>query len=220
MNVAILGARGGSRDVADIFEACIAAGQRYNLLGFVVDAEYGTPGTMINGYPVLGGYDWLEAHRAEVRVICGVGAPEKRMLLIERARALGVGFCTVIHPSVILTRRVQIGEGVSIGAGCVLTNQIRIGDHVQINIACTISHDALIGDYTTLSPGVHVAGNVTLGEGCFVGIGANIIDKKTVGAWSIIGAGAAVISDLPANVTAVGVPARVIKTRAEGWHRA
>ena len=40
-----------------------------------------------------------------------------------------------------------------------------------------------------------------------------MIDKVSVGAWTIVGAGAAVVRDLPANVTAVGVPARVIKQR-------
>jgi acetyltransferase-like isoleucine patch superfamily enzyme len=39
-----------------------------------------------------------------------------------------------------------------------------------------------------------------------------------IGPWTIVGAGAAVTGDLPANCTAVGVPARPIKTRPDGWH--
>jgi acetyltransferase-like isoleucine patch superfamily enzyme len=49
-------------------------------------------------------------------------------------------------------------------------------------------------------------------------MGANIIQGHSIGSWSINGAGAVVIENIPANVTAVGVPARVIKIREKGWH--
>jgi acetyltransferase-like isoleucine patch superfamily enzyme len=62
-----------------------------------------------------------------------------------------------------------------------------------------------------------LSGNVTIGEGCDIGTNACAIQGITIGDWSIIGAGATVIRDLPANVTAVGVPARVIATRPDGW---
>jgi acetyltransferase-like isoleucine patch superfamily enzyme len=68
-----------------------------------------------------------------------------------------------------------------------------------------------VGDFCNINPGVHLAGNVTVGEGCYIGMGANVIQGINIGPWSIIGTGAAVIRDIPPHVTAVGVPARVIK---------
>jgi acetyltransferase EpsM len=62
-----------------------------------------------------------------------------------------------------------------------------------------------------LNPGAVVAGRARIGAGCYVGAGATIIDQIEVGAWTVIGAGAVVIRHLPEHVTAVGVPARVIK---------
>ena len=50
------------------------------------------------------------------------------------------------------------------------------------------------------------------------GTGAAIIQGITIGEWTIIGAGAVVVDDIPANVTAVGIPAKVIKTREERWY--
>jgi acetyltransferase-like isoleucine patch superfamily enzyme len=44
-------------------------------------------------------------------------------------------------------------------------------------------------------------------------MGSAIIELVSVGSNSILGAGATAISDIPDNVVAVGVPARVIKAR-------
>ena len=78
----------------------------------------------------------------------------------------------------------------------------------QVNLACTIGHDAVLSEDVTLAPGVNISGNVFVGEGCDLGTGAKVIQGRTLGEWSVIGAGAVVSADLPANCTAVGVPAR------------
>ena len=216
--VVILGAGGGSRDVLDICDAQREVDPHLDVLGFIVDPEFAKPGHLVNDRPILGGFDWLAAHISEVRVICGVGDPVLRAKLIQRATALGARFCSVIHPSVIRTPYVTIGQGVSVGAGTIITNQVVIGDHVQVNVACSLSHDVHVEQFATLSPGVRLAGNVRVQTGCFVGMGANVIERKILGAWSIVGAGSTIVSDVPPNTTVVGVPGKVIKTRPEGWH--
>ncbi len=55
-----------------------------------------------------------------------------------------------------------------------------------------------------------------MGEGAFLGIGSVVIVGKRVGAFSVIGAGAAVTTDIPGGVTAVGVPARIVKEHGRG----
>jgi sugar O-acyltransferase (sialic acid O-acetyltransferase NeuD family) len=209
----IVGAGAFAREVLDIFEACQEAGRDCEVRGFLVEAQYGRPCTVINDKPILGDLEWLSRHASEVQVIVGVGDPAVRRRLVARAKDYGARFGNIVHPSAILTQRVTMGEGVVITAGCILTNQIRIGDHVHVNLACTIGHNAELNDFVTLAPGVRVSGWVTLGEGCYVGSGAIIVDEKTIGAWSVIGAGSVVIADIPAHSTAVGIPARVIKTR-------
>lgn len=216
--VAIIGAGGFAREVLDVFDACNLAGQDYEVLGYIVDAKYGTPGTIVNAKPVLGGFDWLASHAKDVYVTCAIGAPELRRALVRRAAEVGARFVTVIHPTAILTSWVEIGEGVIITAGCIFTNQIRIGNHVHVNLDCTIGHDVVMGDFVTLAPGVHVSGNVRFSEGCYVGTGANLIEKISVGEWSMIGAGSAIVREVPANTTVVGMPGKVLKTREAGWH--
>ena len=216
--VVIIGAGGFAREVLDVIDAANQDKLQYDVLGYIVDPQYGSPGAMINEKPILGGFDWLSKRSNDIWVICGVGPSHYRYQLVRRAQALRCRFFSVAHPTAVLTRWIQLGDGVVITAGCILTNQIRIGNHVQVNLDCTIGHDAILEDFVTLAPGVHVSGNVILREGAYVGTGANIIEKLEIGEWSTTGAGSAVVKNVPANATVVGVPARVIREREEGWH--
>jgi serine O-acetyltransferase len=49
-----------------------------------------------------------------------------------------------------------------------------------------------------------------LGNNVYVGAGAKIIGEITIGNNVKIGANAVVTKDLPSNVTAVGIPAKII----------
>ena len=213
VQIVIIGVGGSARIALDIIEDCIDAGREYEALGFIVDARYGFPGTIINGKPILGDFDWLARHSSEVHAICAVGDPVVRKRLIGRATECGARFATICHPSVILSRRATLGNGCLIGAGGILTTNVRIADHVHLYVGCSVGHDSTIDSFAQLAMGVRVSGNAKVGEGCFVGTGASIIEKRTLGEWSIVGAGAVVIADVPAYSVAVGVPAKVIKAR-------
>ena len=216
--IVLLGAGGFAREVLDIFDACNKVSQEYQVLGYIVESQYSSPGVIVNDKPVLGDFDWFDKHASKVYAVCAVGTPELRLRLVKRAQEYSVRFCSVIHPSSILTRWVTIGEGVVITAGCILTNQIHIGNHVHLNLGCTIGHDVVLDDFVTLAPGVHISGKIKLSTGCYIGTGANIIDNIRIGEWSIVGAGSTIIKDVPANTTVIGVPGKVIETRATGWH--
>jgi sugar O-acyltransferase (sialic acid O-acetyltransferase NeuD family) len=215
--IVILGAGGHAREVLDVIDAINADKPSFEMLGFIVEPGYQQVGEMINDTPVLGHFDWLEENQDQIKVVCGVGFSAPRYRIVQKAEQAGVEFVNLIHPTALLTRWVTLGSGVLITAGCILTNQITIGNHVHLNRQANLSHDNLLEDFVTVSPGVNVSGNVTLKQGSFIGTGASIIEGKTVGAWSRVGAGAAVIEDLPDNVTAVGVPAKVVETRSPGW---
>ena len=202
----ILGAGGFARETLNIY---IDANREDEVKGFV-EQDCKREGTILNGKPI---YDFSILERGDItntKLICAIGTP-KRRAMIEVTVKLGYKYDTIIHPNVVKSRWVEIGNGSIICAGNILTNQIKIGQHVIINLDCTVGHDVTIGSYVTVSPGVHISGNVTLGEGCFIGTGANIIEKITIGKGSIIGAGACVTADIPENVLAGGVPAKVVK---------
>lgn len=215
--IVIIGSGGAARSILDTVNACNIIVPSYEMVGFIVDPEYAKPGTAVDDHPILGGFDWLRDHAPHVQAICGVGTPDQRANLVNRAAALGASFCTVIHPAAVFGRPPEVGEGTWIGPGTVVSHEVWIGRHVSISANCTIGHDVEIGDFVNLAPGVQVAGDVTLGEGAFLGIGSTIINKRRVGARSVVGAGTAVMRDVAPDTVVVGVPGRVIKRRSDDW---
>ncbi|HAV03288.1 MAG TPA: acetyltransferase, partial [Chryseobacterium sp.] len=72
-------------------------------------------------------------------------------------------------------------------------------------------HDTIIKDYCSFMPSVNISGEVTIEQGVYAGTGTKIINLLEIGENTIIGAGAVVSKSLPANCTAVGIPAKPIK---------
>ena len=211
IDVVILGAGGFARETYWVFEEDNQEKKKWNVLGFLDDNPK-LHGTELCDIPVLGGFNWLEQNLSKnLKVICGVGNPRSRRAIAARARTLGFDFCTVVHPSARMSRWVELGAGAIVTAGNILTTQIKIGAHTILNLDTTVGHDTSIGAYCNINPGCHISGCVKFGDGVDFGTGAVIIHGKSVGEWSIIGAGAVVAEDIPSNVTAVGVPCRVIK---------
>jgi len=48
---------------------------------------------------------------------------------------------------------------------------------------------------------------------CWLGHGVTVLDGVTIGKGSVIGAGAVVTKDIPPYSVALGVPAKVVKSR-------
>lgn len=214
--LAIYGAGGFAREVRELVRDINAEKARWDLIGFLSD-DPGTWGTVVNDLPVLGGQRWLEEQSWDAAVVLGIGGPAPKRRLAERLRGVVRDWPTLVHPNVVTSTYVTYGVGAVVTAGNVLTANIQLADFAMLNLACTVGHDCVLGQYVTISPGVNISGNVRIGDGCDIGTGAAIIQGVEIGEWSIVGAGAVVAQSLPANCTAVGVPAKVIKQRDAGW---
>ncbi|PIG99730.1 acetyltransferase [Deinococcus sp. UR1] len=216
--LAIIGTGGLARELHELVEDINAAGlANWEIVGWL-DGNAAMHGTAVHDLPVLGDIDWLRAN-PDVYVTVGIGAPPTRRRVVESARALGhTRFATLIHPTAIIGRRVEIGEGTVICANVTTTTDYRIGKHVLINIMATVAHDDDLHDFVTIAPSAVISGNVTIGEGTDLGTNATVNQGVEIGAWTIVGSGAVVTKSLPANCTAVGAPARPIKERQVGWH--
>lgn len=217
--IAIFGAGGFGREVLQVILDINETSEQsppWLPVGFVVDEGYDAEDT-IHGLPVYVGSSWLQQN-SDVQVIIAVGSSAGRKKIAKRIAGYGNTFATLVHPRAWVGRNVKVRRGSVVCAGGLVTTDIDIGEHVHVNIGCTLGHDAVLRDFVTLNPCVSVSGNVDVGEGCEIGTGSVLIPYAHVGSWSIVGAGSIVTKPLPANVTAVGSPSRVIKTRESGWH--
>ena len=108
-----------------------------------------------------------------------------------------------IHPGAVIGRGFVIDHG----TGVVIGETSIIGDNV------TLYHDVTLGGVAPSVDSIAQIGvkrHPTLGDGVIVGSGAQILGPITIGENARVGSNAVVASDIPAGVTAVGIPARVI----------
>lgn len=137
----------------------------------------------------------------------------RRHLLEELLGSVGEG--TEIRPPLY----VDYGSHIRIGARCFANFGL-----VAVDVAAiTIGDDVQIGPYVQLLTPTHpvepeprrqkweAAEPITIGDNVWLGGGTIVLPGVTIGENTVVGAGAVVTRDLPANVVAVGNPARVIR---------
>ena len=127
-----------------------------------------------------------------------------------------------------------------IGEGCYIEppfhanwagKHVHFGKNVYANFNLTLVDDThiYIGDNVMIAPNVTIASGthpiapelrekgyqynlpVHIGNNCWLGAGVIVLPGVTIGENTVVGAGAVVTKDLPANVVAVGNPARILR---------
>ena len=102
-----------------------------------------------------------------------------------------------IHPAAAVGRRVFIDHGMG----------VVIGETAEIGDDCTIYQGVTLGG-TSLYRGTKR--HPTLGKGVVVGAGAKVLGGFTVGDGARIGSNAVVVKEVPAGVSVVGIPGRIV----------
>ncbi|TGO04888.1 sugar O-acetyltransferase [Serinibacter arcticus] len=147
-------------------------------------------------------------HRADV-----AADPGARAILADLLGTLGED--AYVKPPLF----VDYGEGIHIGARTFVNYNLTALDVATI----TIGEDCQIGPNVQLLTPTHpvdpqprrdkleAAQPIVIGDNVWLGGGVIVCPGVTIGENSVIGAGAVVTRDIPANVVAVGNPARVVK---------
>ncbi|NET00727.1 MAG: acyltransferase [Sphaerospermopsis sp. SIO1G1] len=140
------------------------------------------------------------------------GHPNNRIYLgnqvaLERSVDIGCLENTYIH----------IGEDTFIAPNVCIAGpgDIRIGKHCMI-----ASHSGIYANnhnFADLSRPIKDQGTTCKGivieDDCWLGHGVTVLDGVTIGTGSVIGAGAVVNKNIPPYSIAVGIPAKVVKSR-------
>jgi sugar O-acyltransferase (sialic acid O-acetyltransferase NeuD family) len=209
--LAIYGAGGFGKEIAMFIELLNSDNKEWELIGFFDDNAI--KGEVVNDYRILGGMKELNQVDFPLSLVIAVGNSLIRKKIRESITNNKVFFPTLIHRSATMGsgKFITIGEGCIISPGVFLTTNIEIGKHSILSLYCTVGHDTVIKDYVSIMPGVNISGEVTLGECVYIGTGAKIVNQVDIGEGTIVAAGAVVAKSLPANCTAVGIPAKPIK---------
>ncbi|MGI5246764.1 sugar O-acetyltransferase [Dactylosporangium sp. CA-139066] len=161
------------------------------------------------------GRDYVRAQELTRRInaLPVTEADTKRRLLTELLG--GIGEETEIRAPMQFDYGTQTTIGarsfVNFGLVCLDVARVTIGDDVQI-----ASNVQLLTAWHPVDPQLRrdkwEAGSpITIGDNVWLGGGVIVCPGVTIGDNTVVGAGAVVVKDLPANVVAVGNPARIVR---------
>ncbi len=135
-----------------------------------------------------------------------------------------IGNGTHIHCDTII----EIGSGGSLTIGANTSIQPRcqfsaykgfivIGCGVQIAPNCAFYpyNHGFAPDKLIKKQSLQTKGGIVIEDDAWLGFGVIVLDGVRIGKGAVIGAGSVVTRDVPGGAIAVGVPARVVKTRAD-----
>jgi acetyltransferase-like isoleucine patch superfamily enzyme len=144
----------------------------------------------------------------------------RSLVSVRGGGTLTIGRDCQIHPFAILLTYggdIRIGDNCSVNpftiiygmGGTIIGDGVRIAAHTVI---VPENHNAATDQLPVYMAGSTKNG-IRIDDNVWIGAGVRILDGVRIGRNTIVGAGSVVNRSLPANATAVGVPARVIKLR-------
>ncbi|AZR42381.1 acetyltransferase [Marinobacter salarius] len=203
MRLAILGASGHGKVVADIAEMV-----GWEEVCFFDDAW---PELEMNGPWNVNGdsQSLLETLNDFDGIIVSIGNNQIRAKKQGELAAAGANLITLIHPSAVISAHASIGLGSVVFANSVVNACALVGAGVIINSGAVVEHDCAIGDFAHVSPCAVIAGGATIGVQAWIGANAAVKQLISVGDASIVGMGAVVTKNVGADVTVLGIPAKV-----------
>lgn len=204
----IVGASGLGREIADWIEDINEVEPTWNVLGFIDDNL-----NALDGYPseykVLGTIaDWNPKNSEWF--VCGLAFPEVKRLCVGLLQSKGAKFATIIHPTAIISKFSEIGEGSVITQRSGLNTNTKVGKFVTL-LESRMGHDSCIGDYSTLSGDCNINGHVTIGHDVYISCGVSIAPSKKIGDGAKVGIGSIVISNVKPGITVFGNPAKKVE---------
>lgn len=213
---AIYGASGCGRSLMPVARQQLAREQDPSEIVFIDDAQ--TAITTVNAHRAMNYASFLVEPAVQKQVLIAIANSQVREKIANRLEADGIQLWSVMADNVVLMDDVQIAAGAALSPFVTITSNIKIGKCFHANLYSYVEHDCVIGDFVTFAPGVKCNGNIHIHDHAYIGAGAMIRQGTpdqplVIGTGAIVGMGAVVTKSVPAGVTVVGNPARIVESR-------
>ena len=172
----------------------------------------------VNGHTALNYQSFKNLNAAQKFVLIAIANSQIREKLANQLIMDGIQLWTVQADNVVMMDNIEIDEGAALSPFVSITSNIKIGKCFHANLYSYVEHDCVIGDYVTFAPGVKCNGNIHIEDHAYIGTGA-VIKQGTsgkplvIGRGAVVGMGAVVTKSVPAGVTVVGNPARILEKK-------
>lgn len=187
--------------------------KHWEIIGFLNDRET----EPINGYPVLGRveYDDIKEYlkQPDVYFLYTLISTKLNYKFLPKLLTLKIPierFATIIHPTAVVSKFAEIGNGVCIQPFVSIGPNVKIGDHVQIFAQSLIGHNSILKDYCYVANNACIGASVVLEEGAYLGTNCSTLENIKIGKWALVGMGAVVIRTVEEYTKVAGNPAKVI----------
>ena len=161
-------------------------------------------------------YDVYKKYQVTLKQGCNISNPKN--ISIGKGFIISP-FCQLFAQGKLGDAEIVIGENVGLNYNVMINadvgGTIIIGDNVRIGPYTVLR--ASNHKYDDVSMPIckqgHIPGKIIFEDDVWLGAHVSVLGSVRIGRSSVIGAGSVVVSDIPAFSVAVGVPAKVIKSR-------
>lgn len=171
--------------------------------GFIVDDDLFDSSD--NDSSIIGWNDFVSSvdpEFADIIVTIGYSNMNRsRQIIFERLRKNNYHIAHFYHPSSIISKEADLGEGCIVLEHAVIQPFVKCGEGNIFWSNVNICHHTDIGNFNFFAASCCVLGKITIGDYCFVGSNATIRNKIHISNETLVGAGAFVTNDtLPKEV--------------------
>lgn len=208
-DLVIIGAGGCGCEVLQWAKNINKVKVRWNIKGFIDDNLNALDGKKCS----VGIISKIEEYciQPNDEFVCCIGNSNIRKTVVEKLKAKGAVFATLIHPNAVIADSCMLGEGVIIYPYALISDNAIIGDGCIINMHSSVAHDSVLGKYCTISAHCDVTGMCTLGDRVFMGSTSHVVPNSKIGDDVYICAGSTVMTRVRSGMKVLGNPAKIVK---------
>lgn len=208
-NLVIIGAGGCGREVLQWAKDINEVENRWKLKGFLDDNLNVLDGKRCD-LAILSAVDDYVVEQDD-EFACCIGNSKIRKMVVEKLKAKGAFFATLIHPTAVVADSCTLGQGVIIYPYALISDNAVIGDGCIVNMHSSVAHDSVLGEYCTISAHCDVTGMCKFGNRVFMGSASHVVPSSKIGNDVYICAGSTVMARVRDGMKVLGNPAKIVK---------